>query len=125
MITIIYDRECPLCHAYNIRVRVQDALGEIELVNAREDSHPLVAEATKRGYDLDKGFLVIHGEQWYYGADAVQFLSLMSTRSGIFNRLMGWLFKRQWLIKLCYPLFRAARNIAIFLKGKKQIRNLD
>ena len=91
-ILLVYDRECPVCDYYCRVVRIKQSIGELKIVNAREQS-AVMAQITEQGLDIDQGMVLKVGAQIYYGADAIHALALISSRSGIFNRFNYWLFK--------------------------------
>ena len=122
-ITIIYDGACPFCSTYVRMIRLSQAIyGRIELISARDTHLPIVGELLDQGYDLDAGMAVIYQGEIYHGPDALHLLTLISTRSGLFNRLMKWIFSNKRVIRLAYPVLRLARNIAVKIKGKPYIR---
>lgn len=120
--TIIYDGACPFCSTYVRLIRLKEAVGEVELVSARDTDHSLVRELLDNAYDLDAGMAVIYQGEIYHGAEAVNMLTLISTRSGFFNRLMKMLFSGKRTTRIAYPFLRLMRNIAVALKGKPRIR---
>jgi hypothetical protein len=63
--------------------------------------------------------------QLYYGADAMQTLALMSSRTGIFNRLNYWVFRSAIVSGLLYPLLKVCRNLLLKSLGRTKINNLD
>ncbi len=119
---IIYDGECPFCSRYVQLIRLQSAVGHVELISARDD-HVVVKALLKQGYDLDKGMVVSYKNSIYFGEDAVHFLSVLSTRSGLFNRLMKAVFSHKSVARFCYPFLRFGRNAALFFKGTPQIKS--
>ena len=123
-VVLLYDRECPVCHNYCQAVRIRKSVGDLQIVNAREHSD-ILQEVTARGLDIDQGMVLKLGEQLYYGADAIHALALLSTRSGIFNRLNYWLFRSARLSRLLYPVLRSLRNLLLKLLGRRRINNLD
>ncbi len=123
-VLLVYDRECPVCRSYCQAVRIRKSLGELRIVNAREHSD-ILQEITTRGLDIDQGMVLKLGEQFYYGADAIHALALLSTRSGIFNRLNFWMFRSERLSRLLYPVLRSLRNLLLKLLGRRRINNLE
>ena len=85
-VILVYDKECPLCHAFCRMSRLRESLGTLELVDAREDS-PVLQEVSALGWDIDQGMVLKVNDELYYAADAIHALAMMSSRSGIFNRL--------------------------------------
>lgn len=122
-ILLVYDKDCPACNAYSQLVRIRQSVGELQLVNAREDS-VVMRELTARGLDIDQGMVLLVGNNTYYGSDAIYMLSLLSSRSGVFNRLNYHLFKSRRVAKVLYPLLRGSRNVLLKLMRKRKINNL-
>lgn len=124
-IYFIYDGACPICHYAAHALRIRQAAGQLHLVNAREDrDHAMIRAVNQRGLDLDAGMVIAYGGTFYHGKDALHVMSLIGSDSGWFNKINARLFRNKALAAFCYPALRAARNIAIALKGAPQIRNL-
>lgn len=124
VIQLIYDKDCPACNAYCQLVRIRQSVGELQLINAREDS-AVMRELTAQGLDIDQGMVLKMADNCYYGSDAIYMLSLLSSRSGVFNRLNYHLFKARRVAKWLYPLLRACRNLLLKLLRKRKINNLN
>jgi len=122
-ILLVYDRECPVCDAYCRMVRIRESVGALRLVNAR-DASGIMGEITAKGLDIDEGMVLKFGNTLYYGADAIHVLSLMSSRSGAFNRLTYWIFRSKSRSTILYPLFRFFRNLLLKVLRKARINNL-
>ena len=122
-VTVIYDYECPACDYYCQMLRIRDSIGEIQLIDARVSSK-FLDEITARGLDIDQGMVVIVDDNWYYGADAIHAISLMSSRSGLFNRINYRVFRSRWLSRLLYPILRYFRRVLLRILGKTKINNL-
>lgn len=101
-------------------MRVRKALGSLELVNAR-DGGPLTEAVKARGFDLNQGMVLVQGEEFYFGAESIHRLALMSTRSGCFNTLNALIFARPGLAQRLYPLLRFGRFITLKLLGRSQL----
>jgi predicted DCC family thiol-disulfide oxidoreductase YuxK len=122
-ILLVYDKECPLCNAYCRMARIKKSVGELRLVDAR-DASAVMDEITLKGLDIDQGMVLKVQDNLYYGSDAIHVLSLMSSRSGIFNRLTYWVFRSSQLSHFFYPILRACRNLLLKVLGKSKINNL-
>lgn len=117
---VIYDGDCPLCASYVAMSRLRESVGEVELVNARE-THPVIDEARAAGMALNDGMVVKLDGQLYHGAEAMMLLTALSTRSGLFNRLMrGW-FASPGRARFTYPWLVRGRLILLKLLGRKPI----
>ena len=123
-ILLVYDKSCPVCDHYCRMVRIRKAAGDLKLVDAREPS-AIMDEITATGLDIDQGMVVKMGGELYYGDDAIHMLALLSTRSGIFNRLNYWIFRSRRLSRMFYPVLRYFRNLLLKLLGRTKINNLN
>ena len=123
-ILLVYDRECPACNAYCQVVNIRESVGELRIVDARENSQ-IMEEITAQGLDIDQGMVLKMGGQLYYGADAIHALALIGSRSGIFNRMNYWVFKSRTASSLLYPILRFFRNLLLKILGKSKINNLN
>ena len=122
-ILLVYDKECPACNAYCQIVRIRESVGDLKIVDARENSEVL-NEITAQGLDIDQGMVLKMGEQLYYGSDAIHALALISNRSGVLNRLNYWMFKSKTVSSFFYPILRFFRNLLLKMLGKTKINNL-
>ena len=123
-ILLVYDRECPACNAYCQVVQIRKSVGNLRIVDAREDSEVL-KEITSQGLDIDQGMVLKIGDQLYYGSDAIHTLALIGSRSGVFNRLNYWVFKSKSVSNMLYPVLRSCRNLLLKILGKSKINNLE
>ena len=117
---IVYDGQCPFCSTYVRFTRLREAIGPVKLVDARSGD-PVVEEAIRAGLNLDEGMVLKYGGRLYHGADCLNMLSLLSSRSGLFNRLMAFTFARPGIAHMAYPTLRAGRNATLRLLGRRQI----
>lgn len=122
-ILLVYDEDCPLCNAYCRLVRIRATVGELRLVNARDGSD-VMRQITREGLDIDQGMVLKVDDVLYYGADAICALSLLSSGSGVFNRLNHWIFRSSARSALLYPVLRSGRNLLLKVLGRTKINNL-
>jgi|TARA_B110000240_G_C13384300_1_gene403973 predicted DCC family thiol-disulfide oxidoreductase YuxK len=121
-ILLIYDRECPACNAYCQVVKIRESVGDLRIIDARENSDVL-HEITSQGFDIDQGMVLKMGNQLYYGADAIHTLALIGSRSGVFNRINYWIFKSKKISTILYPVLRFFRNMLLKTLRKSKINN--
>jgi len=121
---LIYDKECPACNNYCQWIRIKESIGELRLVDARSQ-HQWVDGINQRELDIDQGMLLIIGEQWYYGHDAIHTLALISSPSTLFNRFNALVFRSKTLSRYLYPCLRSMRNLLLKILGKTKINNLN
>lgn len=117
---IVYDGECPFCTNYVTMVRLRDSVGEVELINARSN-HPIVAEIKGNGLDLNEGMVVRYEGREYFGADAMNILSILTSDRGTLNRLVARLFANKRFARTIYPFLRGGRNLTLKFLGRKRI----
>ena len=122
-LVLVYDQECPFCAAYVRMVRIRESVGNLVLLDAREGGE-IVEQITQQGLDIDQGMVLKMSDQLYYGADAIHALSMISSRSGLFNRFNYWVFRSRWLSSLLYPILRFGRNLVLKILGRSKINNL-
>lgn len=122
-IWLVYDGECPVCKTYCKYIRIREAVGRLHLIDARHPSQ-LMDEITAAGLDIDQGMVVKFKDVVYYGADAIHILTLLSTPSGIFNRVNYYVFSTRIGAKVFYPLGKAFRTVLLKVLGIRYIENL-
>lgn len=123
-LSLVYDKQCPACNYYCQLIRINETVGELTLIDARDDD-PMMKKITAQGLDIDQGMVLVIEDTLYYGSDAIQALALMSSRSGLFNQLNYQIFKHPVIAKNLYPLLRISRNILLKLLRKSKINNLN
>ncbi len=120
---LVYDGECPVCKTYCKYIRIREAVGNLHLIDARQPGE-LMDEITRLGLDIDQGMVLIFKDAIYYGADAIHMLTLLSTPSGIFNRINYYVFSTKLGAKFFYPIGKAFRTLLLKLLGILYIENL-
>jgi len=123
-IILVYDKQCPACDHYCKVIRIRETVGELKIINAR-DASLVVDEITALGMDMDQGMVLKMGGVFYYGSDAIHALALISSRSGVLNKINYWVFKSSHLSKVLYPVMRFLRNTLLKILGKTKINNLQ
>ena len=123
-ILLVYDKECPACDNYCQVVQIRETVGRLKIINARDNSD-VMQEITAKGLDIDQGMVLKMGDQLFYGADAIHALALISSKSGLLNRLNYWMFKSKRVSAFLYPVLRACRNLLLKILGKTKINNLN
>lgn len=119
-IYIVYDGDCPFCSQYVKMVRLREAVGKVHLINARDD-HPVVREIVAAGLDLDEGMVLKLDGKLYHGDECMNRIALLSTSSGLFNRVNHAVFRHPMLARVLYPVLRAGRNATLAVLGFQKI----
>jgi len=120
---LIYDKQCPLCDNYYRMTSIKEAVGELVLVNAREESG-IMAEITNAGLDIDKGMVLKIQDDLFYGSHAMHVLSLISSKKRYFNKINHWFFRSKHFSNIAYPILRSLRNALLKILKKEKINNL-
>ena len=123
-VTIYYDGDCPFCSDYVSHLRLRQSVGPPTLMNLRE-APDACATLESEGFDLDRGMVVDIENDRYGGADALHALALLTTSSGLFNRVTGVLFASKNASRVLYPLLRAGRNSVLTMLGRQPFRRED
>jgi predicted DCC family thiol-disulfide oxidoreductase YuxK len=113
---LIYDGECPFCSNFVQMTKLRETIGPLRLINARENGHEVQA-ATAQGFVIDQGMLLMLDGKTYYGADCLNRLALLSSRSNVFNKLVYAMFRMPVIARLSYPVLKAGRAATIRLLG--------
>ncbi len=117
---IVYDGHCPFCSAYIRLLRLEAAVGRVDMIDARE--HPeLVQYLRANGYQINEGMVAIIGGVIHFGENAMHVLALHTTRSGAFNTLTSRIFANPRLSKIFYPVFKIGRWLVLFALGRPGI----
>ncbi len=119
---IVYDGECPFCSQYVKLLKLKSAIGEVQLIDARQ-SHPVVTLLQKENIDLNEGMALVQGNRIFHGDECINKIALMSTNSDMLNRLNALIFRSSFLSRILYPILRAGRNVSLKILGKSKIYN--
>ena len=122
-VTLVYDGDCPVCRTYTRFLAIREAVGQFEILDAR-DNPPVMAEINARKIDMDEGFVLKVGDEFYHGADAIHALAMLGTNAGLFNRLNYQVFRSRTLSRLFYPVLKTGRSLLLWLLGKTRLHNL-
>lgn len=118
---LFYDGDCPFCSAYVRYIRVREAVGELTIINMRKEDAPLES-IIERGFDLDEGMVLKLGDSYYHGDDCIHMLALLSSPSGVFNKINALVFSSRKRSRILYPVLRSGRNLTLMLLGRRKIR---
>ncbi len=122
----IYDGECPLCANFAGAISLRKEYPRLEIINARENSHPQIMQEIKNcGFNLDEGAVLILDGHFYFGKDAASKIAQISTPKNLTNYLNNLLFKNENMAAIFYPIARLMRDLLLFIRGKKRIGNLS
>lgn len=120
----VYDGKCPICQGASNAFALKKTLGTLNLIDARtQQDHVVMKEIQELGLNLDEGMVIKFNDNIYHGSDALHIMALIGTNSGIFNRLNYLLFRSKTMSKICYPIFKSARNFVLWVSGISKIND--
>ena len=116
-LTFIYDGECPFCNHFAELLELKSKINNIYILDGRKNLK-IVSSLMKKGYDIDKGAILLKGDQIFHGAEAINTVcnQLDNPSSRLLN-LLSNIFKSNRRTKLLFPILVTARRIALISKG--------
>ena len=119
---IVYDGDCPFCRNYVSLMRLREAISKVRLVDARDDQD-LVLFLAKRGFNINEGMAVIHGDTIYFGEDAVTLISSIAISRRPIGRLIAQVLNSKKRARVLYPIMKAGRRLTLKALGLSPIRS--
>ena len=115
--TFIYDGECPFCNHFAELLEIKSNINNLKILDGRKNL-TLIQSLLEKGYDLDKGAILLKDENIYHGADAINTISKeINSPSSSLLLLLSKVFRSNKRTKLIFPLLLGARRFALISKG--------
>ena len=115
--TFIYDGECPFCNHFAELLEIKSKIKNIKILDGRKNL-TLIKSLLDKGYDLDKGAILMKDEDIFHGADAINIIcKQISDPSSSLLLLLSRVFKSNKRTKAIFPLLIRARRFALISKG--------
>ena len=115
--TFIYDGECPFCNHFAELIEIKSKITNLRILDGRKNS-TLINSLLDKGYDLDKGAILLKDEDIFHGAEAINTIcKQIKNPSSSLLLLLSSLFKSNKRTKLLFPLLVRARRLALISKG--------
>ena len=115
--TFIYDGECPFCNHFAELLEIKSKIANIKILDGRKNL-TLIKPLLEKGYDLDKGAILLRDEEIFHGAEAINTISAqINNPSSSLLLLLSRLFKSTKRTKFLFPLLVRARRFALISKG--------
>ena len=116
-LTFIYDGECPFCNHFAELLELKSKINNISIIDGRKNQE-IISLLLKQGYDIDKGAILLSGDDIFHGAEAINTVcNKINKPSGRLLKLLSNLFKSNGRTKLLFPLLLRARRFALISKG--------
>ena len=114
----IYDGECPFCNHFAQLLELKSSLPEFEILDGRKNL-ALLSQLYKKGYDLNKGAILISNENIMHGADAInKICSEIKEPSDSLLEVLRIIFISNKRTNLLFPFLLWGRRLSLTLKGK-------
>ena len=115
--TFIYDGECPFCNHFAELLEIKSKITNIKILDGRKNL-TLINSLLEKGYDLDKGAVLMKDEEILHGAEAINTIcKKIDNPSSSLLLLLSGLFKSTRRTKILFPLLVRARRFALISKG--------
>ena len=116
--TFIYDGECPFCNHFAELLEIKSKITNIKIIDGRKNL-TLIKSLLDKGYDLDKGAILLKNEDIFHGADAINTIcNKINNPSSSLLFLLSKVFKSNKRTNFIFPLLVSARRFALISKGR-------
>ena len=113
----IFDGECPFCNQFAELLELKSMITNIKIVDGRKNL-TLINSLFEKGYDLDKGAILLKDDEIFHGADAINTIcKKIDNPSSNLLLLLSRIFKSTNRTNLLFPLLVRARRFALISKG--------
>ncbi len=115
--TFIYDGECPFCNHFAELLEIKSKISNLKILDGRKNLL-LINSLFEKGYDLDKGAILLKDKEIFHGAEAINTICRqINNPSSNLLMLLSRLFKSNNRTKVLFPLLVRARRFALISKG--------
>ena len=115
--TFIYDGECPFCNHFAELLEIKSKITNIKILDGRKNL-ALINSLLEKGYDLDKGAILLKNEEIFHGAEAINVIcKRINNPSSSLLLLLSRVFKSTKRTRVLFPLLVRARRLALISKG--------
>ena len=116
-LTFIYDGECPFCNHFAELLELKSNLNNISILDGRKN-HQIIKLMLQKGYDIDKGAILLKGDDIFHGAQAINTVcNNIKNPSNSLLKLLSNIFKSNKRTKFFFPFLVIARRFALISKG--------
>ena len=116
-LTFIYDGECPFCNHFAELLEIKSKINNISIIDGRKN-HKIITSLLKKGYDIDKGAILLKGDDIFHGAEAINTVcNQINNPSGNLLKILSKIFKSYKRTNILFPFLIRARRFALISKG--------
>ena len=115
--TFIYDGECPFCNHFAELLEIKSNIENVKIIDGRKNLK-IINSLLEKGYDLDKGAILIKDEKIHHGAEAINTIcKQIKNPSNRLLKILSNVFMSKNRTRLIFPLLVRARRFALISKG--------
>ena len=115
--TFIYDGECPFCNHFAELLEIKSKVTNIKILDGRKNL-TLIKSLLEKGYDIDKGAILLKDEDIFHGAEAINTIcKQINNPSNSLLFVLSRVFKSTERTNVLFPLLVRARRFALIAKG--------
>ena len=115
--TFIYDGECPFCNHFAELLEIKSKVKGISILDGRKNPK-LLKDLLNKGYDLDKGAILLKQDKIYHGSNAINLICKeIINPSGALLKLLSSIFKSRTRTNIIFPFLVRARRLVLISKG--------
>ena len=115
--TFIYDGECPFCNHFAELLEIKSKIKNITILDGRKNPD-LIKNLLRKGYDLDKGAILLRGDKIYHGSNAINLICKEIIHpSDKLLKILSLIFKSKERTNIIFPFLVRARRLALISKG--------
>ena len=116
-LTFIYDGECPFCNHFAELLELKSKIENISILDGRKNQK-LIISLLNKGYDIDKGAILLKDNKIYHGPEAIHFVcKQINNPSGNLLKFLSKIFKSNKTTNLLFPFLVRARRFLLISKG--------
>ena len=116
-LTFIYDGKCPFCNHFAEMLELKSKIKNLSILDGRENPNQ-IKDLLQKGYDLDKGAILLIDEDIFHGADAINTIcKLINKPSSKLLQILSKTFKSSKRTRYIFPFLVRARRLALISKG--------
>ena len=116
-LTFIYDGECPFCNHFAELLEIKSKIANISIIDGRKNLS-IINSLLKKGYDIDKGAILLKGDDIYHGAEAINTICMqINNPSSSLLKTLSIIFKSNKRTKFIFPFLLRARRFTLISKG--------
>ena len=116
-LVFVYDGECPFCNHFAELLEIKSKIKDISILDGRKNTK-LINTLLQRGYDIDKGAILLKDNDIFHGAEAINYIcKKIKNPSNSLLLILSSVFKSKKRTKLIFPLLIRARRFALLSRG--------